>query len=717
MRFAFCAVMAFGVLLGFSGIVRAAENNVPAGALPVDGSVLWLDAADAATIVADGPAVSRWKDKSGAGHDVAQSAEESRPTVGVGTLQGHNVISFDGDSQFFAGPAVLPEGQSQYTFFVVWRSRNIEGSQSVVEQSQAPMAANHRAALLISPASSYGFNGESNDRHDLVPLQSRIWRVTSMQIDNNQPHNVRIVDNNKVFTGSTPHPSALHVAAGGLTIGRKLATDGEYLTGDIAEVVIYSRVLVESDHQKVLAYLAHKWDVDAANATAATSAKISTQILYDETYRPQFHFTAQKNWLNDPNGLVYYAGEYHLFFQHDPRSNNPAHMSWGHAVSTDLLHWKQLDNAIAPDKFGDIWSGSAVVDENNTTGFQTGTEKPIVAIYTAAGHPFTQRISYSIDRGRTWTKYPTAVLPHIIGGDRDPKVIWHAATKQWIMALYLDGQDYALFTSPDLKSFAKLQDVPPFGNGECPDFFPMPVDGNAGTIKWVFSGANGRYVTGDFDGHKFVLDSPRSQMIDWGKNYYAAQTYSGIPAADGRRIQIAWMNGGKYPGMPFNQQMSFPCELTLRQFPEGLRICRTPVKEIELLHETPQQWKDLAVKAGEDPLKDLTGDLFDIRMKIEPGTAAKFGLNIRGCKLAYQVKNQTLTCLGRSTEVPLQDGRITLRVLVDRASIEVFANDGRVGLSSCFVPDPADKSLRFFCTGGTVHVDNMEIFPLRSAWQ
>ncbi len=330
--------------------------------------------------------------------------------------------------------------------------------------------------------------------------------------------------------------------------------------------------------------------------------EIRTDVLYDETYRPQFHFTAQKNWLNDPNGLVYYKGEYHLFFQHNPESTSWGNMTWGHAVSKDMVHWQQLPHAIERDKLGTIFSGSAVVDWNNTSGFgQSGkdAEKPLVALYTAAGdtspeskgQPFTQCLAYSIDQGRTWTKYAgNPVVKHIIGGNRDPKVIWYAPTKHWVMALYLDGIDYALLTSPDLKSWTQVQKMSLPGCGECPDFFELGVKGDGKTRKWVFTAANGQYLVGVFDGEKFTPEQPL-QQVDFGANYYAVQSYSDIPPADGRRIQIAWMTGGSYPQMPFNQQMSFPCELTLRKTEDGLRMYRWPVKEISNLYEKEQRWR------------------------------------------------------------------------------------------------------------------------------
>ena len=180
----------------------------------------------------------------------------------------------------------------------------------------------------------------------------------------------------------------------------------------------------------------------------------NSETLYREKLRPQFHFSPRRGWNNDPNGLVYYKGEYHLFFQHNPYGWDWGNMHWGHAVSPDLIHWKELPVALYPDEHGTMFSGSAVVDWNNTAGFQTGAEKVLVCIFTAAGSPFTQGIAYSNDRGRTWTKYANnPVLPHIIGDNRDPKVIWYAPEEKWVMALFLDKSDFALFSSKDLKKW------------------------------------------------------------------------------------------------------------------------------------------------------------------------------------------------------------------------------------------------------------------------
>jgi fructan beta-fructosidase len=447
--------------------------------------------------------------------------------------------------------------------------------------------------------------------------------------------------------------------------------------------------------------------------------------LYRETWRPQFHFTPKIGWMNDPNGMLFYKGEYHLFFQCDPeRPNNPCGVKlWGHAVSTDMLHWTELPIAIKPDALGSIWSGSGVVDWKNTTGFQTGTERPLVCIYTTAGgeapgsqgKPFTQSIAYSNDRGRTWTKYAkNPVLQHVIGGNRDPKVFWHDTSKRWIMALYLDGSDYGLFASADLKQWRRVGTVQMPGSGECPDFFALPVDGNAGNQKWVFWAADNRYRLGRFDGKTFTPESEPLQS-HWGKNRYAAQTFSDIRPRDGRRIQIAWMAGGSYPQMPFNQQLSLPVALTLRTFPEGVRLCTWPVKEIEKLHDEHHHWAG-TLKPGQNPLADIKGELFDVRLEIEPGSAAEVELRIRGVPIQYNVKEQTFSCMGNTAAVKTIDGRLALEVLVDRTSIEIFAADGRVNMAYCFLPAADNKNLAINAKGGDAQVRSLDVWTLKSIW-
>ena len=404
------------------------------------------------------------------------------------------------------------------------------------------------------------------------------------------------------------------------------------------------------------------------------SAKLHcSSKLYCEAARPQFHYTAQANWLNDPNALVFFDGEYHLFYQYNYTGVVWGNMHWGDAVSADLVHWKEQPIALSPDTLGTMYSGSAVVDWSNTTGFGTGETPPLVAIYTAAGgddpqsagRMYTQCPASSADHGRTWDKYAgNPVLPHIANGNRDPKVIWEEAHSCWVICLDLTGVDFALFTTPDLKQWTHLQTFELPGSDECPDFFPLQIEGEAGEPCWVFIGANGLYLLGTFDGHRFTVTEGPFRP-NYGANFYAGQTYSDIPAADGRRIQIAWMRGGVYPEMPFSQQMSFPCSLTLHRHAEGLRLHRNPVREIFQLRGAESTWHDLTVQPGENPLSAVTGELFEIQLEVadRPG-----------------------------------DG------------------DGLVSLSSCFVPSAAKAPLKFFAEASEVSLVSPEIYALRSYW-
>ena len=465
-------------------------------------------------------------------------------------------------------------------------------------------------------------------------------------------------------------------------------------------------------------------DPDMLATVVQDDSIIGAEDMYGEKYRPQFHFSSRRGWNNDPNGLVFYGGEYHLFYQHNPFGIRWGNMHWGHAVSADMIHWEELPDALAPDGQGTMFSGSAVVDHGNTAGFQTGDEKAVVCIYTAAGgtspeskdQPFTQGIAYSTDRGRTWTKYAgNPVLGHVAGSNRDPKVIWYEPSGQWVMALFLDGHEYALYVSPNLKEWTELQRFELPGAGECPDFFELPVDGDAGNTRWLFWGANGTYLLGSFDGKTYTPDGPPLRY-DWGGNSYAAQTFSDIPAGDGRRIQICWLRVN-LPEMPFNQMMTFPCELTLRTTESGVRLFSEPVREIEALRRTRHAWEGERLKPGDNPLSEIAGDAFQIRADVKLADAKTFGFTIRGVPVKYDVEKRQLSCAGKKVPLEPIDGRIRLEILVDRPSLEIFGNDGLVYLPLGVISKTKDESLTMFATGGAAKIVSLEVFELQSAWE
>ena len=455
------------------------------------------------------------------------------------------------------------------------------------------------------------------------------------------------------------------------------------------------------------------------NASALTRA---ADKAYDEKYRPQFHFSAARDWLNDPNGLVYYDGEYHLFFQRLPgrlESDGTA-MAWGHAVSPDLVHWTQLTDAFTADATHNFWSGSAVVDWQNTSGFGSDGRPPMVAFYTNAKPPFAQHVAYSNDRGRTWTQFAgNPVVAHVNGQNRDPKVVWHAQSKQWVMAIYLDQPArYALYTSPNLTAWTPLQEVTLDFDGECPDFFPLNLDGDPAKQKWVFTGAGTHYVVGTFDGKTFARETD-STDADRGNGLYAAQTFSDIPAGDGRRVQIGWMRGPHYDGMPFSQNMSFPTELTLRSTPRGPRLFRWPVKEIESLYGNSGEWHDRVVRPGrEAEAVDFDAELLDLTAEIDLSQTRHVTLVIRGRPVTLDVEGDGLSLAVGDRRVSLTSSKahVTVRVLADRTSMELFADDGQTVLTDCVNLADGPKALTLRSVGGPADFKTLAVHELRPAW-
>ncbi|MFV2068807.1 MAG: GH32 C-terminal domain-containing protein, partial [Pirellulales bacterium] len=432
--------------------------------------------------------------------------------------------------------------------------------------------------------------------------------------------------------------------------------------------------------------------------------------LYRERHRPQFHFTSRRGWLNDPNGLVYYQGEWHLFYQHNPYGWKWGNMHWGHAVSRDLVHWTELGDAIHPwsDCKGAAFSGSAVVDWKNTSGFQSGQEHVLVAIYTDTGAG--ESIAYSNDRGRTWTMFPNN--PVVKHSGRDPKVIWHRPTNRWVMAVYdqVDDKRYiAFYSSHNLKEWTFESRIEGFF--ECPDLFELPVDGDEANSRWVLHAADGQYVLGDFDGHAFHPDHDGKHQT-WYGNYYAGQSYFAAP--DGRRVQIGWGRGVTFPNMPFNQQMTIPVNLTLRATADGIRMFAEPVDEIHALVDHTSAQADVAL--GKEPHTiDVAGELLDITATFAIADSTAVGLSVHGVEIVYDVAKKAIDC---GTIAPLEpiDGRITLRVLADRGSIEVFGNHGRVAISHGILADKDQTGVALFARGGTARLSKLVAHTLKSAW-
>ena len=445
--------------------------------------------------------------------------------------------------------------------------------------------------------------------------------------------------------------------------------------------------------------------------------------LYDEPLRGQFHFSPQRGWNNDPNGMVYFNGEYHLFFQHNPYGWGWGNMHWGHAVSRDMVHWTELGDKLLPDDFGPMFSGSAVVDWNNTSGLGRDGMPPLVLIYTAAGDPTVQCIASSTD-GRTFEKYSgNPILPQVTPGNRDPKVIWHEPTGRWVMVLYVElpgrGHTVHFYTSPNLKEWT-LASITDGLRGshylfECPDLFELPVDGNPRQRKWILLGANSEYAVGRFDGTRFTPEHSRLPGHR-GQGFYAPQTFSDIPAADGRRIQIGWFQT-ETRGMSFNQSMTVPLELKLISTADGPRMTFTPVKELEALRRTTIQYDGRPFEPGTpEVLSDASGELLELRAAFAPDTAREVTFHVRGATIAYDVPKQEIVVSGHRAPAPWRNGRQRLIVYCDRTGLEVFASDGLTYVPMPFQPRPEDLEVAVEVSGGPVRFETLHVHKLGSAW-
>jgi sucrose-6-phosphate hydrolase SacC (GH32 family) len=412
---------------------------------------------------------------------------------------------------------------------------------------------------------------------------------------------------------------------------------------------------------------------------------------------------------------VFFNGEYHLFFQHNPYGWAWGNMHWGHAVSKNLVHWEELGDRLLPDSMGPMFSGSGVVDWKNSSGLGKDGKPPLVLFYTAAGNPTVQCIAYSTD-GRTFTKYDgNPVLKQITPGNRDPKVIWHEPTQQWVMVLYVELQGVHtihFFTSPNLKDWTFTSKTDGFF--ECPDFFELPVDDDVSRKKWVLLGASSEYRVGRFDGKKFVSESPKVPGHR-GKGFYAAQSFSDVP--DGRRIMIGWFQT-ETKGMPFNQSMTVPLELQLTQTDDGPRMTFSPVKELEVLRTKTHRFDRMILRPGDkNPLDDVRVDLVELRLDFEPAEASEVAMNIRDVTVVYDAKQQEITVAGHRASAPLRDGKQRITIYCDRTGVEVFASDGL-----CYVPMPLivnseNRTVSVTASGGAATISSLEVHQLRSAWQ
>ncbi|MEJ7738643.1 MAG: glycoside hydrolase family 32 protein [Chitinophagaceae bacterium] len=487
-----------------------------------------------------------------------------------------------------------------------------------------------------------------------------------------------------------------------------------------------------------------------------------------EPHRPQFHFTPDSMWMNDPNGMVYHNNEYHLYYQYYPDSTVWGPMHWGHAVSKDLIHWQHLPIALFPDSLGYIFSGSAVIDKNNTSGLGSPENPPMVAIFTyhsmkgqKSGKKDyeTQGLAYSLDNGRTWEKYkqnPVLKNPGI-EDFRDPKVSWHEGSNQWVMILAVTDH-IELYGSKNLKEWAKLSE---FGKNygahggvwECPDLFPLTIDGRQ---KWVMlvsvnpggihGGSATQYFIGNFDGKKFTSDNrtDATLWIDYGKDNYAGVTWSNIPSSDGRRLFLGWMSNWQYanvvPTALWRSAMTIPRELSLKNTNEGIRIVAEPVKELSSIRGESFEIRSQSVEGREGVIPEVPFDVStsEILLEFDSIRSSKdFGIELSNTKsqtvlIGYESaanvfyidrtgsgkKDFSKEFAGKHTAPRKSlDKSIRLQLLIDVASIELFADNGEVVMTDIFFPDENYNQLKLYAKDGSVKLKSGKITHLRSIWK
>ena len=467
-----------------------------------------------------------------------------------------------------------------------------------------------------------------------------------------------------------------------------------------------------------------------------------------EKFRPTYHFSPLYGWMNDPNGMVYKDGEYHLFYQYNPYGSKWGNMSWGHAISQDLVNWKHLPVAIAPDALGTIFSGSAVVDFDNTAGFGAGA---IIAIYTQNSDRQVQSIAYSTDNGRTFTKYENnPVLTSEARDFRDPKVFWYENTKRWIMVLAV-GQEMQIFSSPNLKDWTFESR---FGEGqgahggvwECPDLFELPVEGT-NDKKWVllcnlnpggpFGGSATQYFVGSFNGKEFVNEFPsKTKWMDWGKDHYATVTWSDAP--DNRRIAIAWMSNWQYandvPTSQYRSPNSVPRDLSLFTVDGETYLQSAPSPELLALRDASKK-RSFKVN-GTRTIKEMipsNDGAYEIELTIENQHADVIGFRLYNDKgeevdMQYDMKEKKFSMDRRKsgdvgfnenfpmlTWTAIESGKdeLKLRLFVDKSSVEAFGDGGRFVMTNQVFPSEPYTHIDFYSKGGAYKVDSFVIYKLK----
>ena len=555
-------------------------------------------------------------------------------------------------------------------------------------------------------------------------------------------------------------------------------------TGSPADMAMDVRLAVDSIEYYVPFEIPQGGDATVSIRKVAADAVCWEHIQLTDTfdtsntdyYRPVYHHTPLYGWMNDPNGMVYKDGEYHLYFQYNPYGSKWGNMHWGHSVSTDLVHWNHLKPAIARDTLGHIFSGSTVVDKDNTAGYGNNA---MIALYTSASdeHGQIQCMAYSTDDGRTYTKYeknPVLVPFDGLKDFRDPKVFWYEPDKKWVMIVSAD-KEMRFYATQNLKDWEYMS---AFGKGygaqpnqfECPDFIQLPVDGDKNKMKWVmlvninpgcmFGGSATEYFVGDFDGKEFTCDTKPEvvKWLDYGKDHYAAVCISNTGE---RIISIPWMSNWQYANVtPIRQYRGangLPRELSLYTKDGQIYVAADVVKEVKALRKDTRSFDPITVKDEYkiDEIVPQTDGAYELEMDITPnisgvagfdlmnakGEVAKIYLDMKSGKLVMDRTASGLVAFGEKSEphaketddhrktmsvnyqndfalgtwapLSLCEGKTYhLNVFVDKCSVEIFVDGGRIAMTNLVFPTEPYNTLRFYTEGGEAQVSNMKVYKL-----
>ena len=503
----------------------------------------------------------------------------------------------------------------------------------------------------------------------------------------------------------------------------------------------------------------YEWIVfTAAIALHGSSAK-GQASTYNEPYRPQVHFSPRSNWTNDPNGLVYFRGEYHLFFQYNPFGDQWGHMSWGHAVSRDLLHWHELPVAIPEENGIMIFTGSVVVDSANSSGFCAVAKACLVAVYTGdantpQGHRETQNLAYSLDNGRTWTKYEkNPVLDLHLTDFRDPGVFWDDASHRWIMTVSLPKEHKVrLYSSTNLKDWTQLSDFGPAGDvagvWECPNLLRVPSENGKESI-WAMKvglnpgapqgGSGEQYFFGSFDGKSFTASTEAGAhgWTDYGKDDYCAISYNGLPKGE-KPALIGWMSNWQYaaklPTTPWRGQMSLPRRLTFVRDKAGLALRQEPVIAPLRGKSFSLAWSSLSSSSrgalGQSAVIPYELELqfghadqqvFGVRLYSDEQHWTEIGFDTNKGEFYIDRTRSGATVTAdfpARTTAPLAAGRTyDLRLIVDRSSVEAYAQNGTIAMTDLIYPLSADSMIRFFPQDAKPVGFSGRLWELKSIWK